>query len=278
MTGDLPPTLNKSALLKLGWTSSLIAVVIGKPDKIDLHKHGLRSWVEHLYARDRVIAAAKDPRFLALQQRRKLKAEGVVQRRAELPKKFSTWRDALPEACAGMFSLNRYAKHRSCSELHKLEIYRLKNELIELLYRSGYCTLSWIHRLRFEIQYCRRCGGAGDYDCIPCGGSGIFREARTVEFWCFRFAVEGRAYCWHQPIELVKFAPAESVPAQEWREFSDKEKPVPLRREQFALVKELLDWLLRAAAEPQLQVVKGGRAEGSFLPFDESSLFEERCA
>lgn len=238
--------LNKGALLRRGWTPELVAAVLGQPDKWEEHRRGFKHWTEHLYCEKRVSQGEGDPRFVEAMRRRRERIAAAERRRAEIPTKYVSWRAALPEAAAGMFSLNRYAKHRMCSELHKVEIYDLKNDFIRLLYRHGYCTVSWIHRLELAEQKCRECGGGADWDCDHCGGSGIWREARTLEFWCFRFLVGGQTYCWHQPKGSVEFGPAECVPPQKWAGLGG-EKPVALPKRRFAMVKDLLRWVIDAA-------------------------------
>lgn len=246
MTPGLTPTLNKRALLKLGYTPALIEALLGKPDEVKQRHKGFKRWVEHLYARDRVTAAMQDPQFTAHVERRKLRTAKAAQRKAAIPTKYADWRDALPEACEGMFSLNRYAKYRSCSPLHRQEIYHLKNELIELLYNSGCCVLSWIHRQAREALVCRECAGSGEM-CDHCGGSGVWSDARTLEFWCFQFQVAGKTYCWHQPVDTITFLPAESLAPQDWQGLASQEKPLKLAQSRFAAVKELLRWILDRA-------------------------------
>jgi hypothetical protein len=238
--------LNKRALLKLGWTPALIGSVLGAPDEKKQHVHGYKRWIEHLYSETRVHEAIKDERFQKRARERKQRALNAQKRRDAIPVTYATWRDALPAACEGLFSLNRYAKHRTCSESHRTEIYRLKDELIQTLYQHGYCELSWLHRQNAAEQVCRECGGDGG-DCQHCYGTGIWKEARTLEFWCFHFAVGLKRYCWHQPKSLVNFAPVENIPPQDWAGIV-KEKPVPLHKNRFALAKELIQWVIDASS------------------------------
>lgn len=250
----MTPTLNKRALLALGYTPALVASILGEPDEIESHTKGMRRWVEHLYSRERVVAGMQDPRFLAVLEAREKRKAKSAERLAAIPTRYADWRAALPEACAGLFSLNRYAKHRACSALHKHEIYQLKNDLIEALYRQGYCTASWIHRMELPRQTCRECAGDGEW-CDHCGGSGVWRDRRILEFWCFRFMVVGRAYCWHQPRGLVSFQPVESLPPQQWQ-WQPGEKPVSLARAKFAQVKELISWVIsQAQAEERVELI-----------------------
>lgn len=248
MTPDLAPLLNKSALLKLGWTPALIQAILGNPALVKHRSRGAYKWVEHLYARDKVLEGMKHHRFLELQEARKSRASAAVQKKAAVTEKYSSWQEALPEACAGMLSLNRYAKHRRCSALQRVEIYQLKGQLIELLYKRGYSTACFIHQLHQETQFCRVCGGAGDWDCSGCDGDGVRLPARTQEFWCFEFQVAGTKYCWHQPRALLQFSPVETVPPVEWeRSAADKEKALLVRQDKFSATKQLLGWLIDQA-------------------------------
>ena len=238
----IPPLVNKRELLKLGFTPGLITALLGAPDLVKHHKQGSRHWVEHLYARDRVTTAVEDARFVARLAKRK-------QRAAAAMPSYSTWREALLSAVAALYSLNRYAKHVSCSGLTKFEIYRLKNQFLELLYMHGYCTASWVHRIELPAQLCRECSGDGER-CGHCCGSGIWREAKTLEFWCFRFAVEGKSYCWHQPRSTVKFSPTESVPPQDW-DGPSPEQPYAMLSFRVNECKQLLQWVIDRASAQQ---------------------------
>lgn len=262
---NAPPMLNKRALLALGWTSAWISLILSRPDRVEKHTKGYHSWEEHLYTRDRVDEGMRDPRFVEAIAKRAKRKLASVRRQESIPTQYPSWRDALPDACAGLFSLNRYAKHGTCSPLHKAEIYRLKNELIEVLYRDGCCSASWIHKLEQQEQLCRECDG-GDF-CNHCDGSGVWKPARTLEFWCFRFEVEKKTYCWHQPKASVQFQPIESVPPQEWEGLAG-EKPIILPRRKFALAKELLRWVIdRAATEGEEDTTAATSQSQDVIPF-----------
>lgn len=249
------PLLNKSALKKLGWTPALIEAVLGRPDREQSKRVRAGYTIkEHIYTRDHVIEGMRDQRFIAAAEKRKRLAETILEKRAEIPKRYATWREALPGACAGMFSLNRYAKYDRCSELSRHEIYRLKNDLVELLYGSGYCQLAWIHRLQLAQQNCHYCAGEGT--CGHCDGSGIWRQAKTVEFWCFRFQIGERFYTWHQPRESVRFTPAEAVPPQDWDGIAG-EKPLPMPPRRFADAKRLISWVIEQYHNEQAAAQSG---------------------
>lgn len=119
----------------------------------------------------------------------------------------SGWRDLLPEACETLFELNRFAKHERCEREQRDIIYKLKNAMIRLLYRNGYCTDCVKHTVEHDDLICFRCDGEGfDRDCDVCercDGSGIFREGGTEIFAAFRFVVDGKTFAWHQRMEDV---------------------------------------------------------------------------
>jgi len=120
------------------------------------------------------------------------------------------WLQALPQAVFGgidaaagvMFELNVWCRRHSRASYYPVRqaIYELKNRMIRLLYRLGYCTS--VHRQR-QVQ---ECWGVweNDYmcdeDCPKCGGTGIWREHSLL---LFRFNVHGRHFSWHQPEDLV---------------------------------------------------------------------------
>jgi hypothetical protein len=85
-----------------------------------------------------------------------------LRRIAEFDRGYSGWRAAVPEASAGLFSLNRFCKHDACSWQYREEIYELKNRFVQLLYQAGYCTAAWEHRMVLAAKVCRACGGTGD--------------------------------------------------------------------------------------------------------------------
>jgi hypothetical protein len=258
------PYLNQSQLLKQGWTRALIAAILGKPDSTEHHQRGYQKWTENLYVGSRVEAGTQDPRFVALQSKRKARAANAERRRQELPKKYPSWRAALPEAALYLKSLNRYAKHRKCSELQKAEIYQLKNDLMELLYRKGFCTAAWIHVLQLEEQICRECSGGGEF-CGRCDGSGISRAAKAVEFWTFRFLIEGKTYVWHRPADQVTFEPIATLPPSDFDGVAH-EKPVALPIRRFKMAKDLIRLVLDMAAGEEAAVVQP--QEIAELPFD----------
>jgi hypothetical protein len=171
-----------------------------------------------------------------------------VRRIGEFDQRFRGWQGALPEACAALFSLNRFCKHAECSWQSREEIYDLKNRLVKLLYKDGYCTAAWEHRLVLPAKICRDCGGSGDGGCCDrCDGTGEYLPAKTVRFICFRFEV-GVRYTWHQPVELVRFPVTMTDAPADWQP-GEREKPVPMPRRQFAAAKDLIRWVLEQSGK-----------------------------
>jgi hypothetical protein len=248
--------LSTSDLLKAGWNSSLIRKLLGEPDEREEIKRGIYSCTRYWYTQARVTAATSDPAFLALQERRKARRLAPERRRSGFEGRYQMWRGALPDACRFMHSLNRYAKHQACSVTQRDEIYGLKNGLVELLYRAGYCTACWIHEQVLPAKVCFECGGSGDGGaCDRCDGSGHYLPAKTLRFYVFRFAL-GRGYTWHQPDRLVKFPVETTREPEEWAGV-EREKPIALNRSQFAAAKDLVRWVIEkgtgAAPEPVIE-------------------------
>jgi len=170
-------------------------------------------------------------------------------------RKYGTTAAALADAAEGLFALNRYAKHATCSMKHKSEIYALKKRFIRWAVENGYLQ-SWGRHEIVQPEkvlecYCvSRCSGNG---CHRCDFTGVHRRLpeRTLEFVVLRFAFGGKAYSWHQPEESVLFAYAGRAPqlddASDWT--PERDKPVDMPRSRFALVKALLRWVLADAEE-----------------------------
>lgn len=128
---------------------------------------------------------------------------------------YSDWKAALGDGCAALYKLNRHTKHGYCSSWERAVIYPVKYALVQILYRSGYGIDCFEHHQELDAKPCSHCEGTGrwEYDeesgasdkCYRCNGTGIFRQATTAKFVCFRFDVEGMKYCWHLPLKSVGF-------------------------------------------------------------------------
>lgn len=240
--------LNKSQLIHAGWTPQLILKVLGSPDEVVEHKRGYQAWSEHRYRSERVADGVGSSEFQLLVARRRRRSEALLRRREQFQETYEAdWRKALLPAARGLWSLNRYAKHRSCTIPYRHDIYDLKNKFMELLYRLDYCVGCWTHVQVIPAKPCNQCDGA-DYDCCCCGGSGVYQDERRIEHWCFRFDVAGELFAWHRPKSDTSFTPAETGPPAQWTGLMEV-KPVSLAKAKFLLAKELIRWVLGQAAE-----------------------------
>jgi hypothetical protein len=213
-----------------------------------------------LYNRAEVEALANSPAVQARLARRAEREDPAAkearrrEREATILRRYQSWREALVPACEAMLNLNRYAKHGSCRESHREEIYELKNGLIALLYREGFCEECIAHERRLPEQRCHACEGTGEHwsgdDCLRCDGTGVYRESRVLRDIAFKFVVDGRIFAWHQPDHLVRFKYTISgtqpgVPAVE--------KPIEMSkakmREGKTIIRYVLKMLMRSSAD-----------------------------
>jgi hypothetical protein len=200
-----------------------VADVARRPDIIERHEKQLR----------------------AEQQR----PERELAHRLMIATEYGNWRNALLPAAQALFNLNRYAKWTTCREDHRLKIYRLKRELIKILYQSRLATSVGLHTVSYDAKVCRRCDGTGrnrrhSYEeCSGCEGTGNFREASQQEFLVFQFAVDDQPVCWHQPKEDVAFTYTMTEAVADF-DGEAKEKPIPMRRNKFADAQRLIQFVI----------------------------------
>jgi len=108
----------------------------------------------------------------------------------------------LREACEDMQVLNILARN---GRMMRSEggFYRMKNALMEHLYREGKCIFT---KASIQSLPCYRCWETGiDEDgekCRKCGGSRIYRQH---VLYCMTFLVEGRRFRWHIPKAVVSW-------------------------------------------------------------------------
>lgn len=289
-----PGYLTTRDLIAKGWSAPLIKKLLPKPCAVQNHSRGVYRITRNLYEVERIEALMQSPEFAEAQANQTahaaIRAAAPERRRNELDRKYSSWRAALPEACVGLHSANRYAKHNTCSAEHRAEIYRLKNAFVELLYKCGYCTACFEHVLVLPAKLCRDCGGQSgtpewrrptrredgwgcdDGYCERCDNTGIYLSEKRLTFYCFKVAI-GRGYLWHQPDSLVNWPVVTTQPPADWTP-GDREKPLLVSRAHFAEVKDLLRWVLeKAEAEPDKEpeylpardlVTMAGEQEGLF--------------
>ena len=118
------------------------------------------------------------------------------------------------------------------------EIYDLKNRFIELLYNNGYCEQVASHSMELPAKFCF-CDSEG---CHRCDYSGIYLEAKTVNFFYFQFKVGGKKYNWHQLTQHVKMDVEVKESRQDIGEI--EVKPLMLKREKLSEGKQLIKWVL----------------------------------
>jgi hypothetical protein len=250
----MPVMLKRGDLFPLGFTDALIRSLLGEPDEREPYKRGIYNTTRFWFAQERVQKAMESPAFLEAQRRRQSRAAAPLARLAGYSKHYQNWRAAAPDACHALHSANRYAKHGTCSEANKAEIYALKNAFVQLLYESGFCSACWEHVLVLPPKKCRACGGSGNYydergGCDRCGGSGDYLPEKRLKFYVFKFAV-GRGYTWHQPAALVTFPIQPTALPAEWSGV-ERDRPLGMPRSQLAAAKDLIRWVLAKAKEPE---------------------------
>lgn len=114
-------------------------------------------------------------------------------------------RSAYLDCCYACLSLNQAAKHMP--DNYRWYIYRLKNRLIEMLYRQGYCVQAYLD---------------------------------TTRIWCLIFRIGTNVFEWHMPDAAVKWPIKEIWTGVHfvWRE-EDQPPTWPL-----AQAVALLEWVL----------------------------------
>jgi hypothetical protein len=192
----------------------------------------------------RRLAGAKA--VAAIQERsrrlRDARAAAPARRRQALARRFPDPRRAVPAAAEALFQLNRYAKHRRCAWEHQQEIYSLKNRFVELLCALGHCTGAREHVSDRPVRACW-CTVDEYGVCTKCGRADGDDGAGRETLVAFRFVVEGKAYCWHQPEDLVMWDYEVTDAAEAWQGERD-EKPVALPARQFAQARALIAFVV----------------------------------
>lgn len=253
--------LTTEELIARGWTRNMVKRLL-RPDRVEEYTANRWRVKRNYYSLRQVSAVERSKAFQSAKMRCKAAAvsrsDEARERReqnqyAGFTRKYGSPKAALADACEAMFNLNRYAKHRSCTGDHAAEIYRLKHDLIRLLYTDGYCV--GCHEHVVEGKKCFKCDGTGfssgasaDYDdeydgCERCGGSGLYKEPKP--FVVFRFGVAKKNYCWHVPRDRVNFEFNTTAEESSWEPTSE-EKPINIRASAFARAKTLIRWVLRA--------------------------------
>lgn len=204
-----------------------------------------------LWAPELVDELAEHPELTASKTRsqgmRAARQHKTAARLDNLTARYPHWQNALLPAAQAMFSLNRYAKWESCSPAHRREVYTLKNELVQLLYRQGCAVEVYRHTIKREKELCWDCGGDG---CGRCNFSGYYHPRRkTLVYIAFWFQIEDQYFSWHQPERLVNWPVQFTAESARWEHDPENEKPIELKSTQFADVKALVRYVLDRAKE-----------------------------
>jgi hypothetical protein len=155
-------------------------------------------------------------------------------------------RAAYLSACNALFSLNRHAKHASCTLAHRNAIYDLKTRWIARLWREGFCTGAIEAHSPERERICWECGGEG---CYRCDGTGVYQKSGGRSYWALRFVIDERSFAWHQPAQLCPWA--SPVGDEQPHAVLAEEKSVALAARHFAVAKALLAWVLENEKEAQ---------------------------
>jgi hypothetical protein len=172
------------------------------------------------FSNQRVVAAESRKDVVAYNAKRATResdAARLLKHHAKYAAKYGSWQKALPAACDYLFELNRHTKsfgYRLARMMDKPDdIYDLKNQMVELVYKGGYSTDCYLHnKTELPAKSCWSCGESGQRtdsffgsteQCQRCYGTGIYLGPKTLTFVCFRFLVGEKNYCWHQPDNLT---------------------------------------------------------------------------
>lgn len=245
---DQQEYLTLQSVLARKWTRGMVDALLGEPDKLKPNPNYRQASSMRLYSINRVVEAEGSADFQSLMAKVSSRRAGkdytqVFIRRYKIPSN-----DAVEAAAEALFSLNRYAKHDSCTAKHKTEIYELKNQFIEWSVNNGYLT-GWNKHYITQPEKTIECFCVqrGYWGCDRCD-EGVYRRfsTRTLEFAVLQFKFNEQ-YTWHQPKESITFeyealAPKLEESGDDWA--SEREKPIELKKAKFAEAKALVRWVI----------------------------------
>jgi hypothetical protein len=123
-----------------------------------------------------------------------------------LAKKYPSWGNALLDGCNALHDLNHFAKD---VKRWKQDIYKVKNDIIKILYQNGFATECYLQVMKLPEKVCWNCNGTGIYrgrgECWDCYGTGTFAKGNSTTLVCFRFVVDDKTFCWHQPQSSIRW-------------------------------------------------------------------------
>ena len=212
-----------------------------------------------LWDEQEIASLTNDPDVIKTQQRRanqkSSNPEAVrIKRFQQFSRKYGSREKALKDVCDAMFSLNRHAKHRRCTEKHREIIYDLKSSLLRKLCAENRIDKIEIHTKYIPGKSCFRCDGSGfsvnGDPCDRCCGSGYYRFDDELIFYLFSLEVEGQRFSWHQPDKYVswKLPFAAQQKGTDWS--LGKVSAVPMPKRKFAIAKYLIRFYLLDETDP----------------------------
>lgn len=161
-------------------------------------------------------------------------------------RRYNTRENAVPVTADALWNLNRYAKHKACTDKHREEIYQLKNSLLKALAERGYLRGVGEHTLtkpKMQLE-CWRCDGLG---CNRCNFTGVWRELPELKlkFLVLHYEIDGTIYRFHQPFECLFWKPYDFAPSMGTGTWTPEyEKPITLPASKFSEAKALIRWVL----------------------------------
>lgn len=245
----LPRYASMQALKERGWTATMIDDLLGEPDDYADNPHYKSAAPCKLYDLGRVTKAEATAEYATRLAKLRARRRGKDHTPA-FSRKYGVPSAGLVDAAEGLFSLNRYAKHDTCTAKHRNEIYVLKNGFVEWLVGQGH-LIGWGEHQVVKPEkildcYCVR--DYGDDGCRRCDFTGVHRTLPelVLRFVVLRFAIGAKTYTWHQPAESVTFQYAtkalQIVDAGDWT--PERDKPIELPRSQFSKAKALIRWVM----------------------------------
>lgn len=153
--------------------------------------------------------------------------------------------DAIPTATEALWSLNRYAKHETCTKAHRKNIYDLKNRFVEVLAICGHLVSVGEH-VQHKPARQLECWGCWGMGCERCDFTGVWRELPAIDlvFVVLNYNVSGQDYSFHQPKESLRWEALKMAPridSDNWEPQYDQ--PIKLKPSKFSEAKALIAWV-----------------------------------
>jgi hypothetical protein len=242
--------LTLQSILERGWTRSMVDALLGEPDDWRDNPKYRSAAPMRLYLYKRVVEMEATPDFAERLEKANVRRRGKDYTPA-LAKKYGDPAAGVYDAAEALFTLNRYAKHDSCTRKHQSEIYELKNRFVAWLVEQGHLVGWGTHEIVQPARdlECFCVSRHGECGCRRCDYTGVHRRLpeRALTFIVLRFSLAGRTYTWHQPDDYVLVdysskAPKLVTAGDDWA--PEREKPIEMPRSTFARAKALIRWVM----------------------------------